>query len=478
MKRRVIISLSAIGFLIISLIIGHQVLAEKHHGIMYIIGILLIVYAIVFLLFGLPRLIVYFIYGLFSGPIIIFSPQIYQIILSFILTIVIVINPLAAFEQFLDRQFKESETKTFQYSPGGRYKTFYKYRKNMKEYYHLPQVQKLYTNPKYKFLRNFVLIFLFSLLVFLLLHSASDIVIYDGLDFRSIITLYFAFLLMIAVMVLYKSGFTSMFRVFKVSLFPAIIYLLSYSGLSNTLKAIFIIVLALTMTGLIVNESLTYFTRITYNHYHYTDPKTNQKVFANALYEPFIYDDSDKISAFYTIASSEETFNKNLNSLLIYANFKKLIITAYTVGKGQINLYVELYNEKHLDSLRERLHNTFNSNIKQTVIADSNYYEKMFLHKHEYIIARALSLASLLEELEIKEAVIISLSMHFKDLKAASQIVEKYHTNVIEKQADYCLLEVLIKVENIDYIIEASLRNLLLDMLISGGTFVRIMVYY
>ena len=232
------------------------------------------------------------------------------------------------------------------------------------------------------------------------------------------------------------------------------------------------------MTGLIVNESLTYFTRITYNHYHYTDPKTNQKVFANALYEPFIYDDSDKISAFYTIASSEETFNKNLNSLLIYANFKKLIITAYTVGKGQINLYVELYNEKHLDSLRERLHNTFNSNIKQTVIADSNYYEKMFLHKHEYIIARALSLASLLEELEIKEAVIISLSMHFKDLKAASQIVEKYHTNVIEKQADYCLLEVLIKVENIDYIIEASLRNLLLDMLISGGTFVRIMVYY
>ena len=57
------------------------------------------------------------------------------------------------------------------------------------------------------------------------------------------------------------------------------------------------------------------------------------------------------------------------------------------------------------------------------------------------------------------------------------KIFRNYNVNLLENKENYCLLEVNIKVKNLDYI-EKELRDVLLDMLVNGGTFVRVMVYY
>ena len=106
------------------------------------------------------------------------------------------------------------------------------------------------------------------------------------------------------------------------------------------------------------------------------------------------------------------------------------------------------------------------------------FYEKTFLHNHEYIITRALTLAHLLKDLEIKDEVIISTSMYFTNIDSARTLFKKYNINLLENKTDYCLLEINISVKNIDFMIEQSLRDVLLDMLVNGGTFVRVMVYY
>jgi hypothetical protein len=84
----------------------------------------------------------------------------------------------------------------------------------------------------------------------------------------------------------------------------------------------------------------------------------------------------------------------------------------------------------------------------------------------------------LLKDLEIKDEVIISTSMYFTNIDSARTLFKKYNINLLENKTDYCLLEINISVKNIDFMIEQSLRDVLLDMLVNGGTFVRVMVYY
>lgn len=478
MRKRLIIALTILIVLISTFIIGRLFVAESYHGIIDSLFLFALVYNIIFLWFGVPRLIVYLIYGLFMMPILIFSAQSYHLLLVFIFTIVVVLNPLAAFEQFLDTTLTDGITKTFDYTPPGRYNLFYKYREEMKNHYHLPQMQKIYTKPAYRYVRTTSLFLLFSSLIFLLLFSSSDIIIFEGLDTRSTITLYLAILLTIALVVLYKKGFNSMSRVFKIGGFPPIIFLLSIWDFNNTVKIISLVALSLGMIAVIIREIIANYSRVIYSSYKYKDQKTGEKVWANALYEPFVYSSVDRKSMLFEFELPEELFNKHFKSLLVRTNFFKTIITAYTVKKGKINLFIEYYRNKDKDKVQKAIENLYNVKIIKKRLIDENYYEKKFLRNHEYIIARALSLSHLLIELEIKEPVIISVSISFKTKEQARLLAKKYQTQLLEETENYCLVESSIKVRNLDYIIETELRSLLLEMLINGGTFVRVMVYY
>lgn len=478
MKRRFIVALTILIVLVFAYTASRIILPAKYYGIIDILSLFIIVFDIVYFWFGIPRLIVYFIYAAFMVPSLFFFPEEYYLILIFIFAIIIVLNPLASLEKFLISSLEDNYTKTFNYTPSGRYKTYYKYNEEMKSHYHLPQTQKFYTNPYYRFLSTASILSLFFSVIFLLLFSSSDIVITDGWNTRSFVTLYLAVLFTIALLVLYKKGFISTSRVFKIGIFPPAITILAVIDFNIVVKIISIVGLSVSLIIVIVSEILKYYARVVYSNYHYYNPKTNEDVWANALYENFVYDEVEKENKLIEFKLPLELFHNQFKRLLIHTNFYKTIITAYTAKRGIVNLYLEYYNKKDILKVKKSVEKIYNIKIIKTSKYDENLYESKFLHNHEYIIAKAIKLSNLLIELDINKPVMISLFMYFDKVENVKPLAEKYKTQLLENEPTYCLVESSIKLENLDYLIEANLRNLLLEMLINGGTFVRVMVYY
>lgn len=478
MKRRVIIALTTLIVLFSAYIVSRIILPSKYYGLIDILSLFVIVFDFIYIWFGISRLIVYFIYGVFMIPSLFFFPKEYHILLIFIFTIIIVLNPLAGFEKFLNSNLQDSFTKTFTYTPKGKYKTFHKYKEEMKNHYHLPQTQKFYTKPYYRFLSTFTVLGLFFSLIFLLLFSSSDIVIDEGWNLRSFITLYVAILFTIALLVLYKKGFISTSRVFKIGIFPPIIIILSFLDFNNVVKIISIIALSIGFLVVIINEIIQYYLRVVYSSYSYYDPKTNEDVWANAIYESFVYSSTEKKMKVITFNLPEELFHKHFKSLLITTNYYKTIVTAYSLKRGIVKLYIEYYSENALNKIKRSIKRIYKVEIENSEIVDEEYYEAKFLHNHEYIISKAIKLSNLLIELDIDKPVIISVFSHFKNIEKMKPLAQKYQTKLLEEENEYCLVESTITVQNLDYLIETHLRNLLLEMLINGGTFVRVMVYY
>ena len=156
----------------------------------FIVAVYIIISALIYWLYGMPRLVVYSIYWTILLGIGFSIKEDYRLMLILILTIIIVINPLSGFEHYLDKKLSLSATETFKFIRNGKYKTFYLYKKQMNDYFHLPQTRKLYTKPIYKFLRTFFVITLFTILIFLLIYTTNDI-IRLGLDIN--IVIYFRF---------------------------------------------------------------------------------------------------------------------------------------------------------------------------------------------------------------------------------------------------------------------------------------------
>jgi hypothetical protein len=107
-------------------------------------------------------------------------------------------------------------------------------------------------------------------------------------------------------------------------------------------------------------------------------------------------------------------------------------------------------------------------------------YEKTFFHRPEYIIARAQSLAGLLKELDIKSKVIISLIVYFELDEELEAFENEYTVTKLDDLSDegYLTVRVDLPSINVDYMIEAKIREVLLSLLIHHGHFVRVSVYY
>ncbi|MGI6359881.1 MAG: hypothetical protein ACOX02_02405 [Acholeplasmatales bacterium] len=476
MRKRSLIFIILSLISIVGLAIGLLTCNEDYLKYVYLGSGFLFIYALVYLLFGLPRLIIYFIYGVLTVILGFLIPDKYRLIIVFVMTIIVVINPLAGLEALMDKYFSPEQTRIYEFPLFGKYKTYNEYKKSVKSSYHFPQTRKLYTKKYYQLLRQIVVLILFTLLIFLLIFTTNNIIQIGGLGDINLLLIYFQVVLTVTIMILSKKGFTSSFRIVRMSVFPAIVYIIVLSNFSDLIKVLFIGFITLAFIGLLFTEFYLYNTRITYVSYDYFN-KYKFEVSANALYEPFIYNDDKKLSVKISIDVPKDVFLKNRQELLVYLNFRKVLPTAYTFEKEVVHLYLEFYHVKTLEKVETKISSMFKTNIKTTTLPN-DYYEHKFLHDHEYIIQRALNLSHLLDELEIKESLIIVTSMHFRSLNDAQEIFKKYEVNLVENKEGYVLLEVSIKTKNVDYLIESKLRDLLLDMLIYGGVFVRVMVYY
>jgi len=266
--------------------------------------------------------------------------------------------------------------------------------------------------------------------------------------------------------------------------FPVIIYLLLISSFPNAVKYSF--AGGFFLIGLVVSiiELVNLFQRVVYDSYHYYDVDQQVEVFANALFEPLVYNESFTKTGHYQIKVKLETFQKNFHEILVYANYFKFIITAYTFGNQMTHVYADFHHKqtKRAENFKVFLEAKFKMAVPLTLEDDpeKSLYEKRFFHRPDYIIARAQSLAALLKDLEIKSKIIISMIVYFELEEELEEFSEEFPTTKMDdlSEDDYLTVKIDIQTLNIDYMIESKIREVLLALLVHHGTFVRISVYY
>lgn len=485
MSRRLWIAI----ILSILIIIGVTVASSLHENtdvVVYgLVGSIFILYLSIYLFGGLAKLIIFFIYGFSSVILLRIIPSDFDVIMIFITTLIFVLNPLSGFENYLNERLSDNEIEPIRIKAYGIYEPYYGYRREMKNYFHLPQTRKLYVKPWYKTIRQLTALSIFGTIVFLLLYTTNDIFGFRSIRSENVITLYVIIILYVMLILVHKKGFTTMFRAVRMSVFIPMLYLVMLSNeLNGIIRNGLIIAIIIFGISMIIYELITYYTRVSYQSYKYEDTVRKEVVFANALFEPFVYNDSYTEIANYGIEVSLSEFEEHLKEILVYANFYRFFITAFTYDKTYIHIYTEFNRrqEKRQEKFQLYLSSLFKTHVglRQTTDLAKKFYEQRFFHNTEYIVARALSLAHLLNELEIKSEVIVSFVFVFGQKKDASQFQKKFPSrrlDVIEEKGSIAL-QTNIKCINFDYIIENNVRDVLLEAMVHKGTFVRIMLYY
>ena len=485
MKRRILISASMIMLLIVLIPIAVLLFDLRDQGIFMIIMVITIVYVGVYVFGGVPKLIIYLIYGVITATILILSPQPYHLPIAIIGSLLFVLNPLSSFETHLEKVMNEEDVLPLRVSIRGSYWPFYSYQKEMKNFYHLPQARKLFTLKWYLHARQVITVALVTLGIIVFINNLSNIAnSLDDFSWINFFNFYTVVIIFILAFFLYKKGFTSTIRTLVIAVFPPVIFLvlisdfpdpIRYSFAGGTLIA-FLVILGFELSKL--------YQRVAYDSYHYYDVDLQMEVYANALFEPLIYNESFTKCATFLIKVKPEDFQKQFHSILVYANYFRFIITAYTLEKQGITIHAHFHhkNEKRIEKFKTFLESKFKNEVSVSQFDDPNkqQYEQKFFHRPDYIVARGLSLAGLLKELEIKTRIIVSMIVYFEHEEDLEEIQKIYSLLRLDdlSEDDYLTARIDVSLINVDYVIEAKIREMLLELLIHSGKFVRISVFY
>ncbi len=485
MKTRIIIAATVTVLIMILLPIGLIVYDIKDQGLFILISLLSLVYLSIYVFGGLAKLVIYFIYGLITMIALLLLPVGYQLPMVMIGTLLFVLNPLAGFEVYMENNMRDEDVLPIRISLKGTYWPFYAYRKDMKNHFHLPQARKLYTQKWYLHLRQITTVLLFALGIFLLISQVRHITnTLDDFSYDNFFVFYIITIIFMLTFFSFKKGFTSTFRLMVVALFPVFIYLVLISAFDGVLKLS--LSLTILMTGFFVTafEIMKFYQRVTYDSYHYYDLDQNMEVFANALFEPYVYNETFTNVGMYRIRVKPEVFQKRFHSLLVYANYFRFFITAYAFKEDTVDLYCDFHfrQEKRAEIFKTYLEAMF----RMPVILELKYdpdklaYEETFFHRPPYIVARAQHLAQLLKELEIESKIILSLVVYFERRADLQHFALEHPTTPLDDISgeDSYAVRVDVSSANIDYMIESKVQDVLLSMMTHRGRFVRISVYY
>jgi hypothetical protein len=284
-------------------------------------------------------------------------------------------------------------------------------------------------------------------------------------------------------LLMYKKGFTSSFRALIISMFPSLIFVIFISDLEVVLK--FIIAGVVIVAGIIttVFEWVKYYQRVIYESYQYYDVDMQKEVYANALFEPLVYNDTYIQTGTYRFKLTQTEFDKYLHDILVYANFHHILIVAYAIAKHHIEIVAHFHHRqtKHPERFKAFLEKTFKTTSELYLFNDpaKRHYEDMFFHRPDYIIARALYLANLAREFEIRSRVIIQMIAFFNHEKDLNGFVLEYPVKRIPQLDEDTVITVKIELPLINsaFVIESKIRELLLTLSSHKGTFVRINLY-
>ena len=484
MSRRLLIALTIGSSIIVSMVIASYFLQSDEQTIYALVSVLFLLYVALYLFGGLAKLIVFFVYGVLIAISLALLSERFSFAIIFIGTLLFVLNPLADLENYLNKTLDDQDIEPFKVTWLGKFETFYSYRREMKSHYHLPQVRKLYTKKWYQKARTITVIGFFAIDMFMLIFVVNDIALFRTITPNNVLVIYFITIIFIMMILLHKKGFTTMMRVVRLSVFLPVIFILSITDdIDLTYKWIFVPVVAVFGITMGVIELIRYYMRVSYSAYQYYDQDRQELVFANALFEPLVYNEHTTEIGHYGMEVSLETFQAHFTEILIYANYHRFIITAYTHNKKYAYIFAEFHQSqsKRMIKFQSFMENIFRTHVGLRQFSDLNrkFYENTFFHNSDYIVARALNLAHLLNELEIRGEVIISLMVYFKQKEQAKHYLKAYPSRELDYNEDGVItLQTNVRVRNLDYIIENTVRDILLELKLHQGTYVRIMLYY
>ncbi len=484
MKQRIIISSIIILLTIIALPFV-MIFAEQHEQGLFLIGVLILaVYLAIFIFGNIPKLIIYMIYGGMTA-FFLYALQDYQIPIVMIATLLFILNPLAQFENFLNEKMSDEQVLPIHISIHGSKWPFFEYRKAMKNFYHLPQSRKLFTKKWYLRARQLFMLLFIAGGIFLFINQINMIVnTLNDFSWDRFFTFYMVVILFLLAWIIHLKGFTSMFRALSVSLFPPIIYLVLISSFANSLRyslagSLFIIAIVTSIWELMALHQ-----RVAYDAYEYYDVDRQLDVYANALFEPLVYNESYTLCADYRFRGTQKEFDRIFQDILIYANYFKFIIVAYACGQQtvEINAHFHYRDEKRVLKFKSYMESKLKRKLDVHYYHDFNKteYEQQFFHKPAYIIARTQRLAELLSDLQITSKIIISFIVYFEALEDLEEMAKHYRLTPLTnmKVDQYLTARIDIQSINDDYVIETKVRDFLLNLMIHSGTFVRVSVYY
>jgi hypothetical protein len=485
MKSRLIIALTLSILILVLLPIALILFELRSQGVFMISAIISFVYIGVYVFGGIPKLIIYGIYGIIIALVLSFTPYEYHLPVIIIGTLFFILNPLSSFEKYLESKMKDEDVLPIRISLRGSYWPFFEYRKEMKNFYHLPQQRKLFTKPWYLHTRQVLMILLYTLGIFLFIQGISSIANrIDDFNWYNFFYLYIVIIIFLLAYFIHTKGFTSTFRTFTIALFPPIIYLILISNFPDALR--YSLAGSFVIFGLVIGtiELIRLHQRVAYDSYHYYDVDNQVEVYANALFEPLVYNETFTLCGHYKLKMTKKDFKKHFHDLLVYANYFHFIITAYSIDKEYVHLFTGFNQKasKRAEKFKTYLESKYKSTVELELLDDPNkvIYEEKFFHRPEYIIARAQRLAELLKDLNIDANIIISIIAYFKDMESLNQVASEYQLTILENMQyeDYITARIDIKTINNEYMIETKIRDVLLSLLVYQGKYVRISVYY
>lgn len=485
MKRRIIISIVMFGFIFLTFPFVMAFLNLEAKVIYLISSIVALVYVGFFIFGGLPELIINFIYGFITATTLFFTTDDYHMPVIIIATIIIILNPLSQFESFLRSKMTADNTEPIQISIRGKQWPFFAYRKEMKNYFHLPQSRKFFTIKSYKAARQISTLLVAGFGVFLFINQINHIAnSLDDFNWSNFLTFYVIIIIFLLAYFIHLKGFTSTFRTFAFSLIPPIIYLIAITSFSYWIKVSLLISISIVSVIFAIIELIKFHQRVIYDELIYLDKDTHRYVHANALFEPLVYNETYTLCGEYTIKVDEKTFDNHFKDILVYANFYHFIIVAYTVSDSDVIIHAHFLYKQHKRSERFRIYleSLFEKEVPYYTFSDYNKiaYEKNFFHKDEYIIARAKHLAQLLKALQIRSKIVISMIIYFENDIQLETFNTQYNAIKLKDITvdGYITTKLDVLCINNPFVIEKTLKKILLHMFINNGKFVRLNVYY
>lgn len=485
MKKRVLLILIIIGLLILLTPIVFVFFRTQGRSRFGAISLLVVFYLAIYAFFGISKTIIYLIYGLITFGLLIIFPD-YEFPFILIGTLLMIINPLEHFERYLNKQLNENAFVPIQLTFVSKYNTYLSYRRDMKSALNLPQMQKLFTNQKYKHLRQATFVIITGITIFVFISQISTMVrTLEQFKVVSFFTSSYAITVLIIInMLLYRKGFTVAFRVSIVLLFPPTIFLIAFSNLPDMSKWILNISTVILFGYFSFREIIYYYQRVIYEAYQYYDHDFQAEVYANALFEPYVYNEKYVEEYVYKLDITRQKFDKIFQNILIYANYRRFFIVAYTINQNGIKLYVHFKSNQYKKTLKfiTYLESLINQKVSYETFYDpgKNRYEQQFFHKDDFIVARTLYLVDILKTLEIKNQLVINLFVYFSKKADLHGFMEKYPVIRLHDYDYESNRAVLVQLEttNTEHLIEVAIRSFLLNLLVYQGKFVRVSVEY